>query len=116
MKLNLNTDVYHNIHDVVISSNYGVYTDRQVGNTDAFRNFLMLDARPSFSINGGKTSGILRLNRSTVPHIHEVGINDILVNNYETAGNKTDAPSTKEEYQETGVCNYINLPGSNINV
>ena len=116
VKLNLNTDVYHNIHDVVISSNYGVYTDRQVGNTDAFRNFLMLDARPSFSINGGKTSGILRLNRSTVPHIHEVGINDILVNNYETAGNKTDAPSTKEEYQETGVCNYINLPGSNINV
>ena len=116
VKLNINTNIYHNIHDVVVTSNYGIYTDRPVGNTDAFRNFMMLDPRPSFSINGGKTSGLLRLNENTVPHIHDVDINDILVSNYETAGNKTAVPSAKSEYKEMDVCNYVNLPGSNINV
>ena len=116
VKLNLNTNVYHNIKDVVITSNYGIYTDRPLGNTDAFRNFMMLDARPSFSINGGKTSGLLRLNENTVPHIHDVDMNNILISDYETAGNKTSVPSSQSEYKETDVCNYINIPNSNINV
>ena len=116
VKLNINTNIYHNIKDVVVISNYGVYTDRPVGNTDAFRNFMMLDARPSFSLSEEKTSGLLRLNENTVPHIHDVDINDILVSNYETAGNKTSVPSAQSEYKETDVCNYISLPGSNINV
>lgn len=116
VKLNLNTDLYHNIKDVVITTNYGVYTDRQIGYTDQFRHFLMLDERPSFSISGGKTSGVVRLNENTLPHVHQVGINDILVSNYEEAGNKTSAPSAVFEFKETDVCNYVKLPGSNINV
>ena len=111
VKLNINTNLYHNIRDVVVTTNYGIYTDRPVGNTDAFRNFMMLDARPSFSISGGKTSGLVRLNESTVPHIHDVDIND-----YEMAGNKTAVPSAQSEYKQMDVCSYINLPGSNINV
>lgn len=116
VKLNLNTNLYHNITDVVISTNYGVYTDRQVGYSDQYRRFLMIGERPSFTINGGKTSGILRLNGSTVPHIHEVGINDLLVGNYEEAGDKTSTPRDDFEYKETDVCHYLNLPGSDINV
>ena len=116
VKVNLNTDLYHNIKDVVVSTNYGVYTDRQLGCTDQFRRFLMLSERPSFSISGGKTSGVVRLNESTLPHIHQVDINDILVSNYEEEGNKTSAPSPYFEYQETDVCNYVKLPGSDINV
>ena len=58
VKVNLNTNLYHNIHDVVVTTNYGVYTDRQLGYSDQFRHFLMLDDRPTFSINGGETSGV----------------------------------------------------------
>ena len=116
VKLNINTDLYHNIKDVVISTNYGIYTDRKVGNTDQYRRFMQLDERPSFSISGGKTSGIIRLNRNTTPHIHQVGINDILVSNYELAGNKTAAPRADAEPSETDVCNYVKLPESDINV
>ncbi len=116
VKINLNTDLFHNIKDVVVTTNYGVYTDRQVGYSDQFRHFLMLDARPTFSISGGKTSGVVRLNGSTLPRIHEVGINDILVSNYEEKGDKTSQPSTDFEFKETDVCNYVKLPGSNINV
>jgi hypothetical protein len=116
VKLNINTDLYHNIKDVVISTNYGIYTDRKVGNTDQYRRFMQLDERPSFSISGGKTSGIIRLNKNTTPHIHQVGINDILVSNYELAGNKTSAPRADAEPTETDVCNYVKLPESDINV
>ncbi len=116
MKLNINTDLYHNIRDVIVSTNYGVYTDRKVGHTDQYRQLMQLGERPSFSLSGEKTSGLVRLNRSTTPHIHQVGINDILVSNYELAGNKTDAPSADAESSETDVCNYIKLPDSDIRV
>lgn len=115
VKVNLNTNLYHNIHDVVVTTNYGVYTDRQLGYSDQFRHFLMLDDRPTFSINGGETSGVVRLNKNTVPHIHQVGINDILIDDYEKPGDKTSKPKNFE-YLDVDVCNYINLPGSNINV
>lgn len=116
IKVNINTGIYHNVRDVVVTSNYGVYTDRQAGFTDQYRSFLMFGERPSFSISGGKTSGIVRLNKSTTPRIHVVGINDILVDEYEEPGDKTSAPRSSFEYLETDACNYVGLLGSNVNV
>ena len=117
VKVNLNTDLFHNIKDLVVTTNYGVYTNRDMGYSDSYRKFMKLNDRQTFSLGGGKTSGIVRLSKKSTPHVHQVNMNDLLVNGYELAGNKTDKPSSEEiEQGEQDKCTYINLPGSQVNV
>ena len=117
VKVNLNTDIFHNIKDLVVTSNYGVYTNRSVGFTDSYRKFLKLNDRPTFSLTDTKTSGIARLSDSSWPRLYELGINDLLVDDYELAGDKSGKPSSPEaEMSEKDICTYINLPGSHVKV
>ena len=117
VKVNLNTDIFHNIKDLVVTSNYGVYTNRSVGFTDSYRKFLKLNDRPTFSLTDTKTSGIARLSDSSWPRLYELGINDLLVDDYELAGDKSGKPSSPEaEMSEKDICTYINMPGSHVKV
>lgn len=89
VKVNLNRDLYPEVYDVAVTTTVGVYTDRKTGNTDAFRNMLMLDARPSFSLSD-KTSGTLKLSTSSKPAIWQLAPSDLLESDsraYETASN-----------------------------
>ena len=120
VKVNLNTSLYHNIHDVVVTTNYGIYTDRKVGYTKDYRDFMMFENYPTFSLTAGKT-GLSRLHKKTIPHIHEVDMNDLVVSDFELPGNKKNnaAVNYSEAYGPTeavDVCQYITLPGSNIAV
>ena len=116
IKLNLNTDIFHNIRDLVVTTNYGVYTNRQIGNTDSYRRLMKLNSRPTFKINYGKTSGLVRLNRATNPVIHQIDINDLIVDGYELPGDKTTAASNSEEMKELDKCSFTKLPGSDVNI
>ena len=117
VKVNLNTDIFHNIKDLVVTTNYGVYTNRKIGFSDSYRKFLKLNDRPTFNLTGSKTSGIARLESNTWPHLYEMGINDILIDDYELAGDKSGKPSSADaEMSEKDICTYINLPGSHVNV
>lgn len=116
IKLNLNTDIFHNIRDLVVTTNYGVYTNRQIGNTDSYRRLMKLNSRPTFKINNGRTSGLVRLNRATNPVIHQIDINDLIVDGYELPGDKTTTASNSEEMKELDKCSFTKLPGSDINI
>ncbi len=118
VKVNLNHSLFHNIRKVVVTTNYGVYTNREVGYTKDYRDFMMFEDYPTFSLTDGKT-GLSRLNRSTTPHIHEVDINDLVVSGYEVAGNKNNSVNPGAGYgpfEKEDVCRYTTLKGSNIAV
>lgn len=117
VKVNLNTNLFHNIRDLVVTSNYGVYTNRNIGYSDSYRKFLKLNDRPTYSLTDTKTSGIARLSSSSWPRLYQSGINDALIKGYELAGDKSGKPSSPEaEMNETDICTYINLPGSHVRV
>lgn len=117
VKVNLNTDIFHNIKDLVVTTNYGVYTNRNIGHSDSYRRFMKLSDRPTFSLSGGKTSGIARLSSNSTPRIHQVEMNDLLVDDYELVGNKVSKPSSPDvEMNDKDICTYINLPGTHVNV
>ena len=117
VQVNLNTDLFHNIKDLVVTTNYGVYTNYNMGHSDSYRKFLKLDDRQTINIGGGKTSGVVRLSSNSTPRIHQVDINDLIVDGYELAGDKTSMPSSEEtEMGEQDICTYLQLPGSNVNV
>ena len=90
VKVNINRELYPEICDVNVTTTVGVYPARNYGYTDAYRSFLMFPARPKFSMAEGKTSGILRLNGSSTPHVWQVAPADLLDTDseaFETAAN-----------------------------
>ena len=91
IKLNLNRDLYPEVYDLAVTTTVGIYTDRPTGNTDAFRNMLMLDARPSFKLSD-KTSGLFTLNNTSKPAVWQIAPSDLLETDsraYETVSNST---------------------------
>ena len=78
VKVNINRELYPEICDVNVTTTVGVYPSRQYGFTDAYRSFLMLPARPTFSFAEGKTSGIVRLSNSSTPRVWQVAPADLL--------------------------------------
>ena len=118
VKVNLNTRLFHNIRGVTVTSNYGIYTNREVGHTKDYRDFMMFDEYPTFGITDGRI-GLIRLNKNTVPHIHEVEMNDLLVDDYEVAGNKTNTVTPDSDcgpFEKEDVCRFLTLKGSNISI
>lgn len=118
VKVNLNTELFHNIQNVVVTSNYGIYTNRETGYTKDYRNFMMFEEYPTFGLTNGKT-GMSRLNSKTTPHIHQVDINDLVVSGYEVAGDKGNTVTPGAEYgpfELEDVCRFVTLPGSNTSI
>lgn len=101
VKVNLSRDLYPELSDVNVTTTVGIYPARQYGYTDAYRSFMMLGERPSFSMAEGKTSGIVRMNDRSNPRIWQVAPTDLLdtdANGYETKAN----------------CKMVEQPGGNI--
>lgn len=90
IKVCLNTDVYHDIDSVHMMINYGVNTNRPVGNSDTYRRMLMLDERPTFSIM--PTQGGNQLSILTTPTLH-VMKNDAVIRNDFYTENAPDSVS-----------------------
>ena len=89
VKLNLNTDLFRDIQDVTVTTNVGVLPNYPCGHTDAYRQMLTLDNRPSFSLAEGKTSGTIDLSGRSMPVVTKVGLDDLADGEYESAGNCT---------------------------
>ena len=88
VKIKLNTSLFHNIRNMAVKTNYAVYTDRQLGHTDSYRQFLGFGNRPSFSLTGGNTNNVLvKLDNSTDMHLHCLHPNDALIENFESSEN-----------------------------
>ena len=88
VKVCLNTDVYHGIDSVHVLINYGVNTNRPLGNTECYRQMLKLGKRPTFSFlpkNGGN-----KLTTLTTPQLHIMTKSDVIKNDFYT-GNELDS-------------------------
>ncbi len=59
IKVNLNTDVYHNIKNVTVLTGYGVTYNESVGHTDCYRTLMYLDDRPTFKFYDSASEGDL---------------------------------------------------------
>lgn len=90
IKINLNRDLFPDVQQVKVTTTCGIYTGRTTGNTDPYRQFLMLPDRPTFSLNSNSTSKVVRLNATSTPALHVATCEDLLVTGnteFETADN-----------------------------
>ncbi len=63
IKVNINTEVYHNIDSLQVNMGYAVTYNRDLGYTDCYRNLMYLDDRPSFGFyDGVATDDKIRFN------------------------------------------------------
>ena len=69
VELCLNTDLYHDIKDLIVTINYGVNTNRPAGNTDCYRNMLKLGKRPTFTLNPNSDGKITTTTAKTKLHV-----------------------------------------------
>ena len=98
VKVNINPDLYPEINDVNVTTTVGVFPSRNYGYTDPYRSFLMLPARPKFSLAEGKTSGIVRLSGSSQPRVWKVAPADLI----DTAPEAYENKSNCEVVTQTG--------------
>lgn len=90
VKIKLNTSLFHNIRNLAVKTNYGVYADRQLGHTDSYRQFLGFGQRPSFNITAGDKSDVLvKIDNSTNMHLHCLYPDAALIKDFETKENCT---------------------------
>ncbi len=79
IKVNLNTSLFTDIKNINVTATYGVYTDRDLGHTDLFRQFLTIDSRPGFSLNSGAKKGDrITLSTTSNPKLHYVENSDVV--------------------------------------
>ena len=97
VKLNFNDELFHEIRDVTVTTNVGVFPNLAYGNTDRYREMLMLGERPGFSLADGKTSGTVTLNARSTPVVTRVGLNELADNDYEKADNCSVFVQNKNE-------------------
>ena len=81
VKICLNTDVYQDIKDLNITVNYGINTNRPVGNTDCYRNMMKIEPRPTFSIMPANPRD-KKLTVTTTPRLHVMKKLNVIKNDY----------------------------------
>jgi hypothetical protein len=94
VKVNLNRQLFPGeVKDLSVTTTCGIYTDREVGNTDPYRKMLMLPDRPSFDMSSGTSKGeLLVLSKNSNPRLEVVPLTALLDTDpdaYETANNST---------------------------
>ena len=91
VKVNLNPELFPDVQEVSVTTTCGIFPKKPYGNTDAYRQMLTLQNRPSIDISTGKDVGkLVRLNTSGTPRLVVVKPEDLLAtgsNEYETAAN-----------------------------
>ncbi len=79
IKVNLNTSLFHDIKNINVTATYGVYTNRELGHTDQFRQFLTINSRPGFTLNkGAKKGDRITLSATSNPKLHWVDNDDVV--------------------------------------
>ena len=87
VKININDDLFHDIQDITVTTNVGVIPNLDYGNTDRYRQMLVLGSRPQFSLADGKTSGTVELSARSTPTVTKIGLDELADGDYETAQN-----------------------------
>lgn len=101
IKVNINRDLFPDVTDVKVTTTCGIYTGREAGNTDVFRQFLTLDERPTFTLNSDTTNKVVRLGPDSSPAIRMATRDSLLI-----TGNP--------EIETTDNCEVVMQDGSNI--
>lgn len=90
IKLNLNTDLYKNVHGVCVSATYSVFPNGRAGYTQPFCRALQLD-RPTIDMSQGGKTGRIKFGPNTTPiRVHKIKPQEIMLteaSNPETTAN-----------------------------
>ena len=118
IKLNLNTNLYHNIENLTVTAICGVNTSLPVGNTDSYRKLLKLNDRPTLSFPDPQNN-VIELNAKSSVRLHKISCDDVLKGDTIAFPNGVKMDSVKlvkqvgnEIYRYYGPCG--NLWGYNI--
>ncbi len=77
IKINLNTDLYHDIENLTVTAFCAVNTSLGVGNTDSYRDLINLNKRPTLSFPKAQ-NGLIELNDQTSMKLHNISCDDVL--------------------------------------
>jgi hypothetical protein len=77
IKLNLNTNLYHNIENLTVTAICGVNTSLPVGNTDSYRKLMKLNDRPTLSFPDPQNN-VIELNAKSSVRLHKISCDDVL--------------------------------------
>ncbi len=80
IKINLNTDIYHDIENLTVTAFCAVNTSSGVGNTDTYRTLIKLNQRPtlSFPAPDEKRPTQISLNAKSSLKLHNISCDDVL--------------------------------------
>ncbi|MBQ7533637.1 MAG: hypothetical protein IJT45_08140 [Bacteroidales bacterium] len=98
VKINLNRDLFPDVTEVKVTTTCGIYTGRPMGSSDAFRDFLTFDERPTFTLNSDTTSKIVRLGPESSPAIIQATREDLLI----TGNTEFETPDNCDVVQQNG--------------
>ena len=82
VKVNINRDLFPDVTEVNVTTTCGIYTGREAGNSDIFRQFLTLDERPTFTLNSDSTNKVVRLGPDSSPAIRQATRDSLLITGY----------------------------------
>ena len=100
IKLNINTDFFDDIQNVVINTSCGVYPSRQAGYATAYRSFMGLDS-PQVQLTNG-TKEVVRLSNTSTPRILNVKPQELLL----SGEDEYETPANSKKVQQKGGVNY----------
>lgn len=80
IKINLNTDIYHDIENLTVTAYCAVNTSMETGNTDTYRKLIKLNERPtlSFPEPNPRTPNLIALNTKSSMRLHNISCDDVL--------------------------------------
>ncbi len=120
IKINLNTNIYHDIKNLTVTAFCAVNTSLGVGNTDTYRELINLNKRPTLSFPKAQ-NGLIELNDQTSMKLHNISCDDVLKGcpvafpeNKKAQFVKLEEQKGDEVYRYYGVSS--DLTGSNIMV
>ena len=101
IKVNINQALFNDVDKVNVTTTCGIYTGREAGNSDVFRQFLTLDERPTFTLNSDTTNKVVRLGPDSSPAIRQATRDSLLI----TGNPEIETTDNCEVVMQDG-CNY----------
>ena len=101
IKVNINQALFNDVDKVNVTTTCGIYTGREAGNSDVFRQFLTLDERPTFTLHSDTTTNIVRLGPDSSPTIRQATRDSLLI----TGNLEFETTDNCEVVMQDG-CNY----------
>lgn len=101
IKVNINQALFNDVDKVNVTTTCGIYTGREAGNSDVFRQFLTLDERPTFTLHSDTTTKIVRLGPDSSPTIRVASRDSLLI----TGNPEIETADNCEVVMQDG-CNY----------